>query len=122
MNSGKTVKSPKMRVLAGVMAATLLALWGWGVAIAIGSWDNPYATFSEMPAGFATISCLPAGLSLLGASVAGARGAAILGLVMCAFVIAFFVLHFVGLRPEILTFDAIMFLTGCALCFYVWRC
>ncbi len=121
MNPGKTATSPRLRVLAGVMATALLALWGWSVIIAIGSMGNPYASFSLMPAGFATLSCLPAGLSLLGAAMAGSRGAAILGLVMFAFVIAFCVLHFVGLQPPVLTFDAIMFLTGCALCFYLWR-
>ena len=55
-----------------VMAASMLALWGWSLVPPIENWNNPNEDgFSYVPAFYATIVCLPTGLFLLAGAIAG---------------------------------------------------
>ena len=50
----------------------MLLLWGWSLVPPIENWNNPYEDgFSYVPAFYASIICLPAGLFLLIGAIAG---------------------------------------------------
>ena len=57
-----------------VMAASMLALWGWSLVPPIENWNNPNEDgFFYVPAFYATIVCLPTGLFLLAGAICWAR-------------------------------------------------
>ena len=66
MDQTDITASRKLRVIFGVMAAIMLALWGWSLIPPIENWDNPNEDgFSYVAVFYATITCLPVGLYLL---------------------------------------------------------
>jgi hypothetical protein len=72
MDEAGITASPKLRVIFFVVAALMLLLWNWSLIPPIESWDNPYEDgFSYVPAFYASIVCLPAGLFLLIGAIAG---------------------------------------------------
>ena len=64
--------SPGLRVMFAVAAAIMLCLWAWSLVPPIANWGNPNEDgFSYVGVFYATIICLPVGLCLLGAAIAG---------------------------------------------------
>jgi hypothetical protein len=94
--------SPKLRgvfVAAGVL---MLALWGLSLVPPIQNWHNPNEDgFSYVALFWATITCLPVGLFLLGGAVAGrgrhvarARVALLLACALLFLVVAFLIFQY----------------------------
>lgn len=72
LNQSEVVASPTMRVIFGVSAVVMLALWGLSLVPPIQNWNNPNEDgFSYVPAFYSTIVCLPAGLYLVAGAIAG---------------------------------------------------
>jgi hypothetical protein len=63
-NTTEITASPRLRVMFAVADAIMLSLWGWSLVPPIENWGNPYDDgFSYVPLFYATITCLPVGLS-----------------------------------------------------------
>ena len=72
MDQAEITASTKLRVFFVVVAAIMLALWGWSLIPPIKNWGNPNEDgFSYVPVFYATITCLPVGLYLLAGAIAG---------------------------------------------------
>jgi hypothetical protein len=72
MDQAEITASPKLRVIFVIVAAIMLALWGWSLIPPIENWGNPNEDgFSYVPVFYATITCLPVGLYLLAGAIAG---------------------------------------------------
>jgi hypothetical protein len=71
-NTTEPTASPRQRVMFAVAAAIMLALWAWSLVPPIQNWGNPNEDgFSYVGVFYATIVCLPLGLYLLVATIAG---------------------------------------------------
>jgi hypothetical protein len=72
MDRAGITASPKLRAIFLIVAALMLLLWSWSLIPPIENWNNPNEDgFSYVPAFYATIICLPAGLFLLIGAIAG---------------------------------------------------
>ena len=72
MDQAEITASPRLRLAFLVVAALMLLLWGWSLIPPIENWNNPNEDgFSYVPAFYASIICLPAGLFLLIGAIAG---------------------------------------------------
>jgi hypothetical protein len=72
--ASEVATSPRLRVLFAVAAAIMLALWAWSLVPPIEHWGNPNEDgFSYVGVFYATIICLPTGLTLLVGAI-DARG------------------------------------------------
>ena len=72
MEQAGITASPQLRIIFLLVAALMLLLWGWSLIPPIENWNNPYEDgFSYVPAFYASIICLPAGLFLLIGAIAG---------------------------------------------------
>jgi heme/copper-type cytochrome/quinol oxidase subunit 3 len=93
-----------MRVTFVVMAASMLALWGWSLVPPIENWNNPNEDgFSYVPVFYATIVCLPTGLFLLAGAIAGrgrhlerAHSALLVSAATLFIVVAFLIFQYVA--------------------------
>lgn len=99
MDRADVTASPRLRVVFLVVAAIMLALWGWSLGPPIHSWGDPNEDgFSYVPLFWATITCLPVGLYLIagaafgrGRPLARARRALWLGGALTVLVVAFLI-------------------------------
>jgi hypothetical protein len=104
MDQADITASPKLRVIFGVVAAIMLALWGWSLIPPIENWNNPYEDgFSYVAVFYATLTCLPVGLFLLVGAIAGggrhiarARTALFLGGGLLFIVVAFLIIQHIA--------------------------
>jgi hypothetical protein len=104
MDQADITASPKLRAIFGAVAVIMLALWGWSLIPPIENWGNPYEDgFSYVPVFYATITCLPVGLYLLVAAIAGrgrhivhARTALFLGGGLLFLVAAFLIIQHIA--------------------------
>jgi hypothetical protein len=104
MNRAGVIASPKRRVAFLVVAACMLALWGWSLVPPIVNWNNRYEDgFSYVPAFWATFICLPVGAMLLvgafvgqGRSVQRADSALLVGCCVVFIVVAFLIFQYVA--------------------------
>jgi hypothetical protein len=103
MDQAESTASPRLRVFFMVMAVTMLALWGLSLIPPAKTWGDPNEDgLSYVPAIWATMTCLPVGLFLLGGAIAGrgrhvarARTALLLSGALLLLVVAFLVFqHF----------------------------
>ena len=96
--------SPSMRGVFAVMGAIMLGLWSWSLVPPIQNWSNPNEDgFSFVGLFWATLTCLPVGLFLLGGAVAGrgrhvgrARVALWLSGALLFLVVAFLIFQYVA--------------------------
>lgn len=99
MDRAGITASPKMRVVFLAVGALMLLLWGWSLIPPIENWNNPNEDgFSYVPAFYASLICLPAGLFLLIGAIAGhgqqvvrARSALFVGAGTLLIVVAFLI-------------------------------
>ncbi len=104
MNETGVTASPKRRVVFLVVAALMLALWGWSLVPPIENWNNPYDDgFSYVGVFYATPICLPIGLVLLTGALVGrgrptqrARTAMFIGCGVLFIVVAFLIFQYVA--------------------------
>jgi predicted permease len=95
----ETKASTTLRIIFIVVAAAMLALFGWSLVAPIQNWNNPNEDgFSYLNAFWATIVCLPVALYLVRGAIAGhgrraalARKALIIGCGMILIVVAFLI-------------------------------
>jgi hypothetical protein len=104
MDQADIMASPKLRVVFVIIAASMLALWGWSLIPPIETWGDPNEDgFSYVPAFWATLTCLLVGIYLLAGAIAGrgrpvehARTALFLGVVILVIVAAFLIIQTVA--------------------------
>jgi hypothetical protein len=97
MKRAEIKASPRLRAAFFLVAAIMLALWGWSLVPAIHGWNNPNEDgFSFVPVFYATILFLPLSVMMLAGGLVGhgkkvwrARNALIIGLVLLALIVAF---------------------------------
>jgi len=100
---GVTV-SPRRRLIFVAVAASMLGLWGWSLLPPIENWNNPHEDgFSYVPAFWATIICLPAGIILLAGAIVGrgrwverAGTALLIGSGVLLIVVAFLIFQYIA--------------------------
>src|SRR5579872_476873 len=104
MDRASITASPGLRCVFVAMCGIMLALWGWSLVPPIQTWGNPNEDgFSYVPLFWATLTCLPVGLFLLGGAIAGrgphvarARIALFLGGALVFLVIAFLIFQHIA--------------------------
>ena len=104
MDQAGITASPQRRIIFLVVAALMLLLRGWSLVPPIENWNNPYEDgFSYVPAFYASLICLPAGLFLLIGAIAGhgqqvvrARSALFVGAGTLFIVVAFLIFQRIG--------------------------
>jgi len=98
-----TKASTALRLVFIVIAAVMLALFGWSLVPPIQNWNNPNEDgFSYIGAFWATIICLPVALYLIRGAIAGhaqrvalARKALVVGYGVIFIVVAFLVFQYI---------------------------
>jgi Na+-driven multidrug efflux pump len=104
MNQAGVDASPKGRVAFLIVAALMLALWGWSVVPPIENWNNPHEDgFSYVGVFYATPICFPIGFVLLHGALVGhgrpaqrARTAMFVGCGVLFIVVAFLIFQYVA--------------------------
>jgi hypothetical protein len=99
MNPTDITASPRLRAAFFIVAAVMLALWGWSLVPAIQSWNNPNEDgFSFVPVFYATIIALPLGLVLLVGGISGhgkkvkrAQSALVIAFAVLGLIVAFLI-------------------------------
>jgi len=100
----ETKASTTLRLIFIVVAAAMLALFGWSLVAPIQNWNNPNEDgFSYLNAFWATLVCLPVALYLALGAIAGhgrrvalARKALVIGCGMIFIVVAFLIFQHIA--------------------------